>query len=314
MNRSRSVPLFMLVIIATVHQVLMGGTFVFARYALQQVDPFTVGFIRYTVAGSILMAVSRWRTRGSNAAPVTPADRKRIWLLGAVIILGNQTLYLYGQAFTTAVHGALLFTLTPIFVYLMAMRHLGEKWSLLKGAGILMAVAGSMSILLDRGLNLDWAALKGDLFIFVSVAAWASYLVWGKPLVGKYGAFRASAYTLASGALIYFPFGLYRFLTADLSRLDTMGWWSIVYVTMVTSVIGYSIWYWLLKFMEASRVSVLSNAQPIVAGALGFFLLRETVTAPFIVGAIIILIGVMLTQMAGGKTKGPEAVAAGPLP
>ena len=66
--------------------------------------------------------------------------------------------------------------------------------------------------------------------------------------------------------------------------------------------------------MEASRVSVLSNAQPIVAGALGFFLLRETVTTPFIMGAIIILIGVMLTQMAGEKGKGPEAVAAGPLP
>lgn len=313
MIRSRTVPLALVIIIATVHQILMGGTFVFARFALQQADPFTVAFIRFTVAGSILLAVSRWRTRGSKAAPIPSADRKRIWLLGAIIILGNQLLYLYGQAYTTAVHGAMLFTLTPIFAYLMAMWHLREKWSMVKGMGILLAVAGSLSIFLDRGLNFDWTALKGDVIIFLAVFAWAAYLVWGKPLVGKYGAFRASAYTLASGAAIYFPFGLYRFITADLTRLDAVGWWSIFYITIVTSVIGYSIWYWLLKTMEASRVSVLSNAQPIVAGLLGFFMLGEAVTAPFIIGAVIILAGVTLTQTARSKTKGPAAEAAGPL-
>jgi drug/metabolite transporter (DMT)-like permease len=314
MVRSRTVPLCLLIIIAAIHQILMGGTFVFARFALQQADPFTVAFIRFTLAGAILLAVSRWRTRGSRAAPIPPADRKRIWLLGAIIILGNQLLYLYGQAYTTAAHGALLFTLTPVFAYLMAIWHLGERWSLFKGTGILIAVTGSAFLLLERGLHLDWAALKGDVIIFFAVAAWAAYLVWGKPLVGKYGAFRASAYTLASGALIYFPFGLYRFLKADLTRLDATGWWSIFYITIVTSVIGYSIWYWLLKRMEASRVSVLSNAQPIVAGLLGFWLLHEAVTAAFIIGAVIIIVGVTLTQTAGDKGKGPEAAASGPLP
>jgi drug/metabolite transporter (DMT)-like permease len=312
MVRSRTVPLAVLVLIAAIHQALMGGTFVFARIALQQADPFTVAFIRFSVAGSILFAASRWRTRGSRAAPIPTADWKRIWVLGIGIIFGNQLLYLYGQAYTTAAHGALLFTLTPVFAYLMAIWRGGEKWSALKGIGIFLAVGGSACILLERGLQLDWTSLKGDVIIFLAVVAWAAYLVCGKPLVRKYGAFRASAYTLAAGAAVYAPFGLVCFLTADLSRLDTAGWWSIGYVTMVTSVIGYSIWYWLLKFMEASRVSVLSNAQPIVAGILGYIMLGETLSAPFLIGAVVIMAGVILTQTAGGNRKGPPAIAAGP--
>ncbi len=276
----------------------MGGTFLFARYAVQELDPLAVAFLRFTLAGIILIAITRWRTRGAHAIRIAPADRKRIWLLGAIIILGNQTLYLYGQAFTSAVHGALLFTLTPVFAYLLAIRHLDEKWSILRGVGILLAVAGSVVILLERGLRFDWAALKGDVIIFLAVAAWAYYLVSGKPLVEKYGAIRVSAYTLASGALIYFPFGLYRLLTADLTHLNTLGWLSILYITIVTSVIGYSIWYWLLKFTEASKLSVLSNTQPVVAGVLGFYLLGEAVSAPFVLGALIILGGVTITQKA----------------
>lgn len=274
----------------------MGGTFLFARYAVQAVDPFTVAFLRFTLAGAILLAITRWRTRDAQAIRIAPADQKRIWILGAIIILGNQTLYLYGQAYTSAVHGALLFTLTPVFAYLMAIRNLGEKWSILKGLGILLAISGSTVILLERGLYLDWTTLKGDIIIFLAVVAWAYYLVGGKVLVEKYGAIRVSAYTLASGALIYFPFGLYRLLTADLSRLDTMAWMAILYITLVTSVIGYVIWYWLLKFTEASKLSVLSNTQPVVAGILGYYLLGEAVSVPFVIGALIILAGVTLTQ------------------
>lgn len=289
----------------------MGGTFVFARIALLQADPFTVAFIRFTVAGAILLAVSRWRTRGSRAVAIPREDRKRIWILGIGIIFGNQLLYLYGQAFTSAAHGALLFTLTPVFAYVMAIGAKDETWSPIKGIGIFLAVIGSTGILLERGLSLDWLSLKGDVILFLAVAAWAAYLVWGKPLVEKYGAFRASAYTLAAGAAVYFPFGLYRFLTADLSGVNAAGWWSIGYVTMVTSVIGYSVWYWLLKFMEASRVSVLSNSQPIVAGVLAYFMLGEVISTPFLIGAVIIIAGVILTQT-GGNTNGPATIEAGP--
>lgn len=296
MSTKSPISLLTLILMASVHQILIGGTFIFARYVVVLTDPFAVAFMRYTLAAGILYLIARQVSRRAGVVPISAADKKTIITLGLVIIVFNQTLYLYGQKFTTAGHAAVLFATTPIFVYLMAMRHLGERWSNVKGIGILLAVGGSAVMMFERGLTFDYAIAKGDLIIIVAVAAWGYYTVWGKPLVEKYGAFRVNAYSLASGAVFYFPFGLYRTITADLSGIDLFGWISILYIAIITSVVGYSIWYWLLKQMEASRLSVLANIQPVVAGILGFIVLGEILTFQFIVGGVIILAGVTITQ------------------
>lgn len=300
----------LLFLVAIFQQTFMAGTFVFARYVLLQTDPFAVAFLRYTIAAAVLFTIASRLSKRPKAKAIEPADRKKIIVLGLVIIFFNQTLYLYGQKLTTAGHAALLFATTPIFVYLMAMNHLGEIWSWGKGIGIGLAVVGSAIIVFETGLSFDYDLLVGDMIIIVAVVAWAYYTVWGKPLVEKYGAFRITAYALASGAAMYFPFGLYRFVAADMSKVDTYGWLSILYIAIVTSVIGYSIWYWLLKHMEASTAAVLVNIQPIIAGILGFYLLSETISLPFVIGGVIILTGVTVTQQAGRWTKkGPHGMA-----
>ncbi len=291
----------------------MAGTFVFARYVLLQTDPFAVAFLRYIIAAAILCLIAARMSRRPDAIPIARKDRGKIFTLGVVIIVFNQTLYLFGQKLTTAGHAALLFATTPIFVYLMAIPHLGEKWSYTKGAGILLAVIGSAVIIFETGMQFDYGVLAGDAIIVVAVVAWAYYSVWGKPLVEKYGAFRITAYSLASGTVLYFPFGLYRLIAADMSKVNTYGWLSILYIAIITSVIGYSIWYWLLKYMEASKASVLVNVQPIVAGILGYYLLGETISLPFVIGGIIILSGVTVTQQAGRFAKKRARQLAGPL-
>ena len=291
-------PLWILLTVASIQQILMGGTYAFARYVLLLTDPFAVAFIRYVIAGAVLGLIVWTMNRRTGVTPIAPEDRKKIIILGLVIIGLNQTLYLYGQKYTTAAHGSLLFATTPIFVYLMAMKHLGEKWAVKKGIGILLAVVGSAFIVFEKGLQFNYEILKGDLIIMAAVVAWAYYSVWGKPLVEKYGAFRMTAYALGSGAIAYFPFGLYKILRADLSGIDTFGWVSILYIALITSVFGYSVWYWLLKYMEAGRASVLTNIQPIVAGFFGLYILSEPLTLPFIIGGVIILAGVTITQKA----------------
>jgi drug/metabolite transporter (DMT)-like permease len=293
---SKSPPLWLLLVIAAFQQALMAGTFIAARYVLKLTDPFAVAFIRFVLAGSVLIAFAYYKSCRPNAIPVSKPDKKKIFILGIIIILFNQTMYLYGQKLTTAAHASLLFAATPIFVYLMAMKHLGEKWSIIKGAGILLAIVGAAVIVFEKGFDFDAGLLEGDVVILVAVVAWGYYTVYGKPLVEKYGAIRITAYALASGALVYFPFGLYRLITADMTQVDVYGWFSIFYIAIITSVIGYSIWYWMLKYMEASRLAVLVNAQPVIAGILGIYMLNEPLTLPFVIGGIIILAGVTITQ------------------
>ena len=276
----------------------MGGTFPVARYVLVQTDAFVVAFFRYCISGSILCLIAWVVSTRPGVIKISKADKKTIIGLGFIIVILNQTLFLVGQKLTTASHGGLLFAITPIFVYFMAIRHLGETWMVKKGIGILLAVVGSAIIIFEDGFQFNLTILSGDLIILLAVIAWAYYTVYGKPLVEKYGAFRMTAYTVGAGAVMYFPFGLYRYLQCDLSNIDTNGWLAILYISILTSVIGYSIWYWLLKFMEASRLSVLVNIQPIVAGILGVYMLGETITPLFVAGGLVIMAGVYVTQKA----------------
>lgn len=287
----------LLLAIALVHQTIMGGTFIAARYVLLQTDPMAIAFFRFCISATILCCIALRISKNGKSKPITSPDKKKIIILGFVIVMLNQTLYLIGQKFTTAAHGGILFATTPVFVYLMAIRHLGEKWSAKKGFGIILTVAGAALIFGENIVEFSDDFLFGNIIIMIAVVAWGYYTVFGKPLVEKYGAWRITAYTIGAGAIMYLPIGIWRVIIADLSNIDFYGWMGLLYISIMTSVIGYSIWYWFLKHMEASRAAVLVNIQPIIAALLGFYILGESISAYFIFGGIIIIAGVTITQM-----------------
>ncbi|MCX6826424.1 MAG: DMT family transporter, partial [candidate division Zixibacteria bacterium] len=74
-------------------------------------------------------------------------------------------------------------------------------------------------------------------------------------------------------------------------------WFSIIYMAVVISTLAYFLWYWILKYMEASRVAVVQNIQPIIASAVSAVVLAEPISADFVIGGIIVMAGVLLTEI-----------------
>ena len=105
---------------------------------------------------------------------------------------------------------------------------------------------------------------------------------------------------LVYGSLVYMPFGLIVALRYDYQYINYQGWLSIVYMAVVVSIFGYVIWYWVLKYLEASQVAVLQNIQPVAATALAAVMLGEPITPNLIVGGIIVIAGVVLAQIRNG--------------
>jgi drug/metabolite transporter (DMT)-like permease len=221
----------------------------------------------------------------------------RIAGLGFLIIPMNQTLYLLGQSFTAAGHGSIMFATTPVWVFLMSVFYLKEQLFWRRTLGFILALAGSFVIILSGAVKFGTEYLIGDVIIMVSVLAWALYTILGKPLVEKYGALRVTAYAISFGSLMYLPLGVYSASTFDYSKATLLAWLSIIYMAVGMSVIGYVIWYWLLKHMPASRLAVFSNIQPVIATTVAFFALGEQPGVPFFIGASIVLLGVILTEV-----------------
>jgi drug/metabolite transporter (DMT)-like permease len=263
-------------------------------YSLKIIEPFTFAFYRFILSSVVLLILARFQ---NHAIPVEKKDYIRIFWLGVLIIPLNQTLYLWGQSLTAAGHGSVLFATTPIWVFVAAIFILNEKIVWRRVVGIIVALIGVATIVTSGAVQVGSEYLFGDLIIFFSVLAWALYTILGKPLAEKYGALRMTAYALASGTAVYFPFGLVRAIQYDYSQSTLGAWMSVVYFAIGTSVIAYVIWYYVLKHMPASRMAVFSNIQPVIATTVAYFTIGEQLSTSFFVGAAIVLTGVLITEL-----------------
>lgn len=287
------------------HTFISAGTYLFAKRALLEIPALPLGLIRF-VGASITLAflLLRLRPRGQRLPPRS-AWRKLLFLsLMAVPI--NQGFFLYGLQLSTAAHAALLYTLTPLFVLLLAQALLGEFPGWRTALGTAIALFGTVFVLFHRGLDFSRGPLVGDLLLLVAVVAWAIYTAEGREVVARFGALPTIAWTLIGGTLLYLPLGLGSLLVAE-SRLRLLhasreAWWGVVYLIFVTSVIAYLFWYWALAHLAAARVAIFSNLQPLATAFLAHVFLGEHVTPAFLGGALVVIAGVLLAQNKTGDT------------
>ncbi len=265
-----------------------------AKLGLNEIEPFTFAFLRFALASLFYIPVLFF-LRKKKVIPLW--DHVRIFIIGIVLIPFNQVIFLVGQSKTTASHSSLLFATIPIFIYILAIIFLGEKATIRRTLGIIVAALGVYFILSGGRAEFSGNYLLGDLLVMVAVIAWAVATVMAKPLAVKYGAFRVTGLALVYGSILYMPYGFYRFLSFELDDLSHAAWFSVFYLAIVVSVLAYFLWYWVLKYMEVSRVAVIQNIQPVIASAVAVSVLNESIGRNFIIGGIIVIFGVILTEL-----------------
>mgnify|MGYP001209389799 CR=1 FL=1 len=282
-----------LYIIIVFGQIVFAATPLFLKIALRDFDPLTLGITRFVISVIILNIFLFIQGR-----KLIPDKKHWLWIavLGFLAIPCNQGLLFYGLQFTTPGHAALMYGLTPLLVYLIVIPLLKEKFRLVKMFGILLAFSGVVLVLSDRQITIEPEFVKGDLIIFLGVIGWALYTVFGKGLVKKLGSILAITYTMTFGTILFIPIGAYDTLTFDYAQVDLLSWIALLYTAVVTSGIAYPVWFWALKYLEASRLSVFIFLQPLLATALSYIFLSEQLTRNFVVGGIIVLAGVFIAE------------------
>ncbi len=288
MTRDHSKFIYPLIILG---QLIAGGTFPIAKLALAHFDPFTLAATRFVIASAAMLVIVRLTGRMRK---IDRADWWKLIWIGLLAIPLNQLLFLYGLQYTTPGRSALYYGATPVFVFIMAIWYLKERPTALKIIGILISFAG-VAIILRAG-RFDAEILYGDILVILAVIAWAAYTIFGKPMIKKYGALTMTAYSLAVGTALYLPVGAYFALKFDYSTVPVAGWLSLLYIAILTSVIAYTIWYWALGKMEASKLSIFQNLQPIIAAILSVAFFGESFGWDFYIGGSMVIAGVILTQ------------------
>jgi drug/metabolite transporter (DMT)-like permease len=277
------------------HSAISAGTYLAAKRALGELSPFEVALARFVLAGAVYAALLLARP-----PRVTRRDLAGLAALGFVAIPLNQGLFLGGLSLTTPGHAALLYATTPVFVFLLGAWRGEERATPRKLAGIGVAFAGVALVLASRGqlsgVGDARAGLVGDVLVLLAVVAWAVYVVFGKAYVGRYGVVTTTGLTVVIGTLLYVPLGLALSREAHFRALSPVGWASVAYLVMLTSVVAYLLYYWALARAEASRVAIWSNTQPVLTALLAWAVYGDPLTGVFVAGGALVIAGVAVTQ------------------
>ena len=280
-------------LVLLVQSLFASGTHLVAKVAARDVEPFTLTLVRSLIAASAFSLLLLLRGR-------FPRIRREDWplvlLLAFLAIPLNQFLFLLGIRSTTPSNAALLYATTPILVVLFSRWLLGERLTRRKLIGVALGFAGVAIVILERGVDASIEYVHGNLIIYVAVLAWGLYTVLGKRLIMQYGPLDASAITLLIGTLIFLPIGLLPALQFDYASIGGWTWAQIVYLGVITSVVSYLLWYYALGRVEAGKVALFANLQPILTTVLAVVLLGQGVTVQFVLGGILAILGVVIAQ------------------
>jgi len=279
--------------VLVIQSLMASGTHIVAKVVVRDVDAWTLTLIRTLISAVAMGFILLIR---GKAPAVRREDYAAFFWLALLAVPLNQFLFLYGMKYTIPSNAALLYATTPVIVLLFSHLFLGESLSGLKIAGVVLGFAGVTIVIFERGLSASMEYVFGNLVIFVAVLAWALYTVYGRKMIVKYGAIETSCLTLIGGTILFIPVGIVPALAFRYGALSAANWLQIGYLGIVTSVLSYLLWYFALSRLEAGRVALFSNFQPILVTALAVTLLGQSITGAFVIGGVIAIAGVIAAQ------------------
>ena len=157
--------------------------------------------------------------------------------------------------------------------------------------GMAMGFAGLLSIF-SADIMLDKNAWQGVLAVLFSVTLHSVSGVWVKRIGGG-----LPGLTVTSGGLfVVAPLFLLTWLIFDghlPTHMTAQAGWSILYLGVFGSALGFTLYFYLLKKMEANRVSLITLLTPVLALMLGTALNGETVSIEVLLGSSLIVFGLV---------------------
>ncbi|WP_269844159.1 DMT family transporter [Halegenticoccus soli] len=277
---------------------LWGGMYVVSKWGFDLVPPVTLGFLRVALGAAAL-----WLAVRARGVTVDRADYRGFAVLGGWVTATIVTQFV-GTELTNASQGSLLTVLTPVFTVLLGAAVLGERVTRAKAVGVALAAIGTLVVLAGQYdlSNVAAGNLLGVAALVAASAAWAGYTVCGAPLVRKYSALAAAAYsTLAAVPMLAVLAAVeLAALGRPIASLPTTPpvLAAVAYLGLASTAGAWYLWYKGLEYVDAGTVAVFFFAQPVVGAALGALLLGEAIGPEFALGGALMAVGVRFVARA----------------
>lgn len=279
--------------------VVWGSTYLAIRFAIETLPSFLMAGARFTIAGAVLYAWSRFL---GGAAPPTAAQWRATAVVGVLLLTAGNGLVVWAEHRVPSGVAALLVGGVPCFMVLFEwLRRGGTRPGPRVVAGLLLGLAGLLWLVGPEAvMGGGRADVLGAAALVVASASWAAGSIFSRQAPMPPAPFLSTAMQMLTGGAALLAIGMlsgepWAFDPAAVSARSLFGW---LYLIVFGSIVGFSAYVWLLRASTPAAVSTYAYVNPVVAVLLGWLLAGEELTVRMLVAAAVIVSGVALITLA----------------
>jgi drug/metabolite transporter (DMT)-like permease len=279
---------------------IWGASFLFIKVAVQDMSPPVLVVIR-SASGFLALAVLMIAIRRD----LFPNARRRLLPFAVMAITGGVFPWLaiaWGEERISSGLASILNATTPLWAAILVYWVIpSERPSPINYAGVLIGLAGVVILVLP---DITAGGIRGDLIgaaavLFASLS-YALSALYQRRKLRRVNVFEANLGQLAFTALLVLPLAVPSVPSAHF-ELKSIA--AVLALGIAGSGIAGVLYYYVLNSLGPVRGSGVTLLVPVTAVFWGATLLHELVTLPIVVGMIVILVGIVLTNVGRGAAS-----------
>ncbi len=289
-------------IVAFLTVAVWGSTFVFTKLLLQAgLSPAQIFTLRFIIAYVLLLAYSMSRQHQWLCS-----SWKDELLMVALGITGGSLYFLTENAamlYTTATNTSLIVCSCPLFAMLLfaIVYRQSEHITKVQALGSVIACLGMAVVVLNGHFVLHLSPL-GDILAFGACLCWAVYSLLMKKALEEYSTLFITRKVFFYGIITIIPYYIIRPEEASIFNLSIFQSFNftillnLLFLAVVASLLCFLTWNWVISKLGAVVATNWVYFNPITTILFAWWLLHEQITIWFLLGTILILAGMYLSD------------------
>ena len=278
---------------------IIGLSFLFVKIALSVSNPFDLLAYRFTFTFIAMLVFLRSTGRKLH---YTFHKLKCILPVAILYPLLFSIFQTFGMEIASSLEAGILMASAPVFTLILASIFLKEQTTLLQKLSILLSVGGVIYITIMESSGFEFNNLKGILLLIASAVSISAYSVFGKKLLQDFTNIEMTFMMITTSFISFNVIAIGSHLiqgnmaTLFLPLMEPRFLFSILYLAVLSSFGTTLLSNYVLSKIEASKMIVFSNLAMIISIIVGVVILNEEILFYHIIGAVIIIIGVIGTN------------------
>lgn len=273
---------------------IWGINFVVAKVTLQEFPTYSLAFLRFAFASLLIAPFFIAQTKKVR---IKLADLPKLVTIGICMVTFNIAFFFAGIQKTTAIDASVLTLVIPMLSVLVGWWFLKEHVYIINLVGIGMGLLGAIVIIgLPQILTGTYSPNKliGNLLIILASVSWVIGVTISRKLLKTYSSLEVTGVIFLVGVATFFIPAVSELIKDPSwpSRISTLGFLGLLYMTLLSSISAYFLFEWGLSRTSIITADLFQYLEPFVASAFAVLVLGEIISNSFIIGAVLITVGV----------------------